>query len=78
MCSAHAIASIARTEVLMVTMFAAHASAQEPVRLYAAGADYGLVVLEGARPEAKRVAAYVLSPAGQGVLAKHGFSPASP
>lgn len=42
---------------------------------YAVGADYGLAVVKGARPEAERFAAYVLSPAGQGVLAKHGFSP---
>jgi len=40
----------------------------------AVGADYGLTVMKGARPEAERFAQFVLSPAGQGILAKHGFS----
>ncbi len=37
------------------------------------GADYGLIVLEGAPPEAWRLALYILSPAGQSVLARYGF-----
>jgi len=41
----------------------------------AVGADYGLTIVKGARPEAERFALYVLSPAGQAILAKHGFSP---
>lgn len=47
------------------------------VRLPAAlaiGADYGLAVLEGARPEAARFALYMLSTKGQLILKKHGFS----
>jgi molybdate transport system substrate-binding protein len=40
----------------------------------AVGADYGLTVIKGARPEAERFAQFVLSPAGQAILAKHGFS----
>jgi ABC-type molybdate transport system substrate-binding protein len=45
------------------------------------GADrpvYGMVILS-ASPDAKRFAAFVLSPAGQAILAKYGFEPiASP
>lgn len=40
----------------------------------AVGADYGLTVINGARPEAQRLARYVLSQPGQEILAKHGFS----
>jgi molybdenum ABC transporter molybdate-binding protein len=38
----------------------------------AVGADYGMVVL-GSRPEAARLAFFILSPAGQAILARHGF-----
>jgi ABC-type molybdate transport system substrate-binding protein len=38
----------------------------------AVGADYGLVVL-GERPAAARLGLFLLSPAGQAVLARHGF-----
>ncbi|WP_207461010.1 molybdate ABC transporter substrate-binding protein [Azospirillum sp. SYSU D00513] len=38
----------------------------------AVGADYGLVAL-GDRPEAARLALFILSPEGQRVLARHGF-----
>jgi len=41
----------------------------------AVGADYGLTVLKDARPEAERLAAFVLSSAGQAILARHGFAP---
>lgn len=37
------------------------------------GADYGLIVLEGAPVEAWRLALHILSPAGQSVLAAYGF-----
>lgn len=37
------------------------------------GADYGLIVLKGAPPEAWKLALYILSPAGQSVLAANGF-----
>jgi molybdenum ABC transporter molybdate-binding protein len=37
------------------------------------GADYGLMVLDGAPVEAWRLALHVLSPEGQRVLAAHGF-----
>jgi molybdate transport system substrate-binding protein len=40
----------------------------------AVGADYGLTVIHGARPEAWRFAMFILSPAGQSVLAQHGFA----
>jgi molybdate transport system substrate-binding protein len=41
----------------------------------AVGADYGLTVLTGARPErAVRLMSFILSPEGQGVLARHGFT----
>ena len=43
------------------------------------GADYGLIVLEDAPPEAWRLAMHILSPAGQVVLAGYGFdAPALP
>ena len=44
----------------------------------AVGADYGLTVIAGARPEAERFAQFVLSPPGQAILAKYGFSTATP
>jgi molybdate transport system substrate-binding protein len=44
------------------------------------GADYGLTVLTGARAErAGRLVSFILSPAGQAILARHGFAaPTSP
>ncbi|HEX9461536.1 MAG TPA: molybdate ABC transporter substrate-binding protein [Alphaproteobacteria bacterium] len=42
----------------------------------AVAAAYGMVVIKGARPEAARLAAYILSPDGQRILALHGFTPA--
>lgn len=41
------------------------------------GADYGLIVLDGAPAEAWRLALYILSPAGQAVLADYGFDTAA-
>jgi ABC-type molybdate transport system substrate-binding protein len=38
------------------------------------GADYGLIVLDGAGPAAWRFALYVLSPDGQALLARYGFA----
>ncbi|WP_431269130.1 molybdate ABC transporter substrate-binding protein [Dankookia sp. P2] len=38
----------------------------------ATGAEYGLILLDD-RPEAARLALHILSPAGQAVLARHGF-----
>ena len=38
-------------------------------------ADYGLAVLKGASPEARRFALYLLSVDGQQILADHGFAP---
>ncbi|KUL94914.1 hypothetical protein DK26_17430 [Bosea sp. WAO] len=40
----------------------------------AVGADYGLTVLNSASPNGYRLAMFILSPAGQTILAKHGFS----
>jgi len=40
----------------------------------AVGADYGLTVIAGAGPDAARFAQFVLSPAGQAILARHGFT----
>jgi ABC-type molybdate transport system substrate-binding protein len=37
------------------------------------GAEYGLAVVKGARPEAERLAAFILSSAGRDILARHGF-----
>jgi molybdenum ABC transporter molybdate-binding protein len=39
------------------------------------GADYGLTVIAGARPDADRFALYILSSAGQKILARFGFTP---
>src|SRR3546814_16234869 len=39
----------------------------------AVGADYGLIVLEGAPAEAWRLALHILSPARQKILADYGF-----
>jgi molybdate transport system substrate-binding protein len=45
----------------------------------AVGADYGLTVLNNAAPQAYQLAMFILSAAGQGVLAKAGFdAPALP
>jgi molybdenum ABC transporter molybdate-binding protein len=43
----------------------------------AVGASYGLTVISGAPPDAERFKAFVLSPEGQGILARHGFAPAA-
>jgi molybdate transport system substrate-binding protein len=40
----------------------------------AVGADYGLTVLNAARPEAARLAFYMLSPEGQAIFARYGFT----
>ena len=40
----------------------------------AVGADYGLTVLLNASPPAHQFAMFILSPTGQRILAKHGFS----
>ena len=42
-------------------------------RELAVGADYGLVVREGAADHAWRLAMYILSPEGQHILGKYGF-----
>lgn len=39
----------------------------------AVGADYGLTVMRQASPKATRLAMFILSPAGQAILARHGF-----
>lgn len=41
---------------------------------YAVGADYGLTVLNGANASAAQLALYVLSPEGQSILARYGFT----
>jgi len=38
------------------------------------GADYGLIVRDGAPPEASRLALFILSPDGQRILAGYGFT----
>jgi ABC-type molybdate transport system substrate-binding protein len=43
----------------------------------AVSAEYGLTVLNGARPDAERFAAFILSKSGQDILGKHGFAPVS-
>jgi len=40
----------------------------------AVGAEYGLTVMAGASPNARRLADFILSPAGQRILAAHGFA----
>jgi ABC-type molybdate transport system substrate-binding protein len=40
----------------------------------AVGADYGMTVMNGASAAAARFARFILSPAGQSILVKHGFS----
>jgi len=44
----------------------------------AVGADYGLTVLKGARPQAANFAQFILSQPGQAILAKHGFGAGDP
>lgn len=41
------------------------------------GADYGLIVLDGAPADAWKFAMHILSPAGQSVLASYGFDAAA-
>ncbi len=43
----------------------------------AVGADYGLTVIAGARPEAERFAQFVLAAPGQAILVRHGFAAAT-
>ena len=40
----------------------------------AVGADYGMTVMADASAAAYRFAMFILSPAGQTILAKHGFA----
>lgn len=40
----------------------------------AVGADYGLTVVNGASANAEKLAAFILSSEGQGILAKYGFA----
>ena len=43
----------------------------------AVAADYGLTMLAGTPPDrAERLVSFILSPAGQAILARHGFGPA--
>jgi molybdenum ABC transporter molybdate-binding protein len=52
--------------------------AQQVVQVPAAlavGADYGMTVLKGARPDAEKLAEFILSAPGQAILSKYGFSP---
>jgi molybdenum ABC transporter molybdate-binding protein len=44
----------------------------------AVGAEYGLTVVNGARPQAENFARFILSQPGQAILAKHGFGPGDP
>jgi molybdate transport system substrate-binding protein len=58
---------------------AAHAESpdQQIVQLpdaLAVGADYGMTVMADASAAAYRLAMFILSPAGQHILAKHGFT----
>lgn len=46
-------------------------------RALSVGADYGLIVLDGAPAEAWRFAMHILSPAGQSVLVEYGFDAAA-
>jgi ABC-type molybdate transport system substrate-binding protein len=41
----------------------------------AVGADYGLTVLNSSSPVAKQFANFIMSPEGQAILMKHGFTP---
>ena len=41
----------------------------------AVGADYGLTVINGASPAARRLADFIVSPEGQKILEKYGFTP---
>jgi ABC-type molybdate transport system substrate-binding protein len=41
----------------------------------AVGADYGLAVIKGAGPYARKFAAYIVSVDGQRILSSHGFAP---
>jgi ABC-type molybdate transport system substrate-binding protein len=42
------------------------------------GADYGLTVISDAPPAAERFAAFILSPRGQDILVRYGFSSGQP
>jgi ABC-type molybdate transport system substrate-binding protein len=41
----------------------------------AVGADYGLTVIDGASPNAAKLASFILSTEGQKIFTKHGFAP---
>lgn len=43
----------------------------------AVGADYGMIVLDGAPPAARSLADFILGPEGQEILASYGFEPAA-
>lgn len=41
----------------------------------AVSADYGLTVISGSSPVAQQFADFIMSPEGQAILLKHGFTP---
>ena len=41
----------------------------------AVGADYGLTVISGSSAAAQQFANFIMSPEGQAILLKHGFTP---
>jgi molybdate transport system substrate-binding protein len=71
-----------KADLMLIYCTAAVAAAKEVPGLHvvdlhetlAVGADYGLTVLNGSPPEAYTLAMFILSPAGQAMLAQHGFT----
>jgi hypothetical protein len=61
------------TELLGASVPAPRTALPIPAAL-AVGAEYGLIVLAPERPEAWRLAAFILSGEGQAILARHGFT----
>jgi ABC-type molybdate transport system substrate-binding protein len=64
-----------RTNVLAAQQQSPRLQAVALPETLAVGADYGLTVMNGAPPAAQAFAQFILSPAGQAILADHGFAP---
>lgn len=68
------VALFARNQLCALTQPEVEVSAATLPEELSVGADYGLIVREGASGEAWRLALFILAPAGQTILADYGFT----
>src|SRR5262249_707189 len=66
------------TNALLASQEAATLKVIQLPEALAVGAGYGMTVLNGARAAWQRLSEFILSSAGQKILAKYGFAPGGP